>query len=1709
MDHARPARVVTLAIALVAALLLFLALMPGAPAGIARAQQSAPLPGRSHKVVAPPNLLDTSAEGVRLLEDYGAYHLLRLTPAALSQLPLRVRRQVRLVDDFDTLQIDAYPFNPLATTPELPRDLAAGEPDGPALHLVQFVGPIKDDWLQAVRAAGAIPIHYVAHNAYLLWADAPARANLAALRARDSFVQYSAPYQPYFKLGLSLRDRLLQGGDPGEVVPVTIQVYDHAGKGQTRALIEGWSVVAPAPWSPILAYENTAAAVRAGDLPALAQRPDVVWIGERFSRELLDEVQGQILAGDLVVDANANLGPAGPGYLAWLDGLGFSQNPADYPILDITDDGLGDGTLTPGDATLYQFGDFANPSRLAYVQNCTATPGGGSEGGHGHINASIAGGYDQRTGFPFQDPLGYRRGLGINPYGPLAGTRVFAPSFDLTNCGGSDTGLIQASYSAGARISSNSWGCPFCAGQYDASSQAFDLGSRDADLALAGNQQFLFLFASGNSGPWPGTIGTPGNAKNVVTVGASENVRPEDEDGPWFDGCFVPPELARDAFDVTHFSSRGPAPGGRIKPDLIAPGTHVQGTASPDPDYDGSTVCDPYHPAGQSFFAASSGTSHSTPAVAGAASLVYWWLQNRVEVEAAPPGYEPSPAAVKAYLLTHVTRVTHDASFPDSYPNDHQGFGLPDLARAFDQAPRYILDQSVRFDNSGETWTFEGTVGDPSRPVRIMLAYTDQAGQVGTSPQVNDLDLAATVAGVDYLGNHFEAGWSVPGGSPDPYNNVEAVFVPAGADGIVRITVTAFNMAGDGVPNVGDATDQDFALVCYNCRHEPDFVLDAVPDHRSICAPGDAAYNLAVDRVLGYQDPVTLGASGAPAGATVTFSPNPVTPPSASVLTIGDTAAAPVGHYDLALNGLATTRTHTVTVGLDLFDAAPALAQPFYPLDGALYVDVSPTFRWQPPAQGKDYALQVATDAGFANLVYTATITDVSPFGGEPVAHSTLYNVALQPLTTYYWRLRSDNLCGSGAWTPAYTFTTRDVPPMLLVDDDDDRPDILPYYTAVLDALGAGYDLWDTGGTDAFEPFGGRLALYDTVVWFTGAAYGRVELPWPGGGDVSGGFAGPGPEGEAALAGFLDGGGCLFLSSQNYLDDHGKTDFMLDYLGVDSSSLHGTDYITVTGQGSLYGGLGPYPLDYPFGIQSDWILPDATAQLAFIGDDPFSSQQWEAGVLKLGGVYTTTYLGFPLEAIADTAARTQVLEAFLSRCHALEPAGTLSGTVTDLSTGLPIAGATVTSDNGSFQRTTAADQAGAYQMLLPAGIYDFTAAAPDYGPVTSPTITIVTGTVTTLDFVLDGPRLVVDTLAIEDSMGLGQTTAHPVTLDNVGSLTLTFEATTTHGTGPFALRQEIVSDGGFELGTPNPAWDEFHSEWGSPLCNTALCGQIGSGPHGGAYWALLGGTFFSSSESYVQQSVTIPSGDATLTFYLEIPECDSAADYLQVLVDDQQVFYVQGDSPLCGQLGYALQSVDLTAFADGAGHTLKFYAVTWVNNFGPTSFNLDDIAIESVPHGGHPRWAYALPPTGTIPPGGNQVVDLIFDSTTVTELGTYAADLEFLGDFVNDVDTVPLTMHLICDACGYLAGTITDAETGLPLAADLQVAGPGDLFLTLNTSSYALTVPPGAYDLAVGHAGYYSQTASVAVTQGLTTTTDFALVPIQPLRFYYLPLIWR
>ena len=112
---------------------------------------------------------------------------------------------------------------------------------------------------------------------------------------------------------------------------------------------------------------------------------------------------------------------------------------------------------------------------------------------------------------------------------------------------------------------------------------------------------------------------------------------------------------------------------------------------------------------------------------------------------------------------------------------------------------------------------------------------------------------------------------------------------------------------------------------------------------------------------------------------------------------------------------------------------------------------------------------------------------------------------------------------------------------VLLIDDDNESPDVRPFYVAALNNLGYSYDVFEVGVGSENGPSAAQMSQYDVVIWFSGDKHG--------GGAPS---AGPNAQDETELETYLLNGGGLFLSSQDYLSDMGATYFAVNFLGVNS-----------------------------------------------------------------------------------------------------------------------------------------------------------------------------------------------------------------------------------------------------------------------------------------------------------------------------------------------------------------------------------------------------------------------------------------------------------------------------------------------------------------------------------------------------------------------------
>jgi hypothetical protein len=765
-----------------------------------------------------------AASGAVNLANYTAFSLWSVTasqaPPALLNAP-----SVTIRYDFDAMPLrGGLQINTQTGEPGIPPNLSEARTNGFQFWMVQYAGPIQNAWLSELKNTGVQTVWYIPANGYVVWGNLQSLARLDKLAATRSYITGHHAYHPYYRLEASLQE-IASSQPSNQMVNVTVQVFNSPNVNQTLASLRSLGGRVWRQPGRVQQLTSISLQLPAGQLIAVANWSDVYNVEPWISPTLQDEVQGQIVAGNVVTSGvnivpqpttNATYTP----YRLWLVSKGFPLNPTNYPIVDVVDDGVDNGqAASPGHPDFYYFGITNNASRIAYIGSLTSDPLGDGLQGHGNLNAGIVAAYDTGTLSPDSiDTNGYNIGMGISPLGRVAGTKIFGNTGDYTSQ--SDAGVVGYSYGHGAGLTSDSWGASTY-GVYNAEDQAYDSLTRNAsNSSPAALHEMLDVFAAGNDGnntmtpAPPSTVASPGSAKNVLTVGATENVRVVP---PVYGNGNCWPDTASNADNVAYFSERGPTADGRYKPDIMAPGTKIQGLASQDPGYNGGSVCLQYYPPGQTWYAMCSGTSQATPAVAGSASLIYENYHNLLSYQNEGNPTTPSPAMLKALVINSARYMASGNYGTDTLPSDNFGWGDVDLGLAFDGLPRLLVDQTQIFNSSGSSYTYPGTLSvyDTTKPLRVTLVWSDAPGNTTGNAYVNDLNLTVTAGGT-YLGNVFSGQYSTPGGSADTKNNVENVFLPAGVTNPITVTVTANNLAAGAIPGNTNPVNQDFALVIYN-----------------------------------------------------------------------------------------------------------------------------------------------------------------------------------------------------------------------------------------------------------------------------------------------------------------------------------------------------------------------------------------------------------------------------------------------------------------------------------------------------------------------------------------------------------------------------------------------------------------------------------------------------------------------------------------------------------------------------------------------------------------------------------------------------------------------------------------------------------------------------------------------------------------------------
>ncbi len=455
------------------------------------------------------------------------------------------------------------------------------------------------------------------------------------------------------------------------------------------------------------------------------------------------------------------------------------------------------------------------------------------------------------------------------------------------------------------------------------------------------------------------------------------------------------------------------------------------------------------------------------------------------------------------------------------------------------------------------------------------------------------------------------------------------------------------------------------------------------------------------------------------------------------------------------------------------------------------------------------------------------------------------------------------------------------------------------------------------------------------------------------------------------------------------------------------------------------------------------------------------------------------------------------------------PSGILDGTVSDAHSGLPIENATINIDSGAFVLTT--DSNGYYSQSLPTNSYTITVSSANYVPQTVANVDIIDSATTTLNFNLVGSIFGYSPSNIFETMYLGNVVTNTITVTNSGPFDVDFSIVNIPIQNVDCYGVDINSESTVFWNTATPGTvntigtttddiyggdfldDNFNTLYGITAGGNLVTVNVSNGsitvvgalnlqtgdiptdlsqdPTDGTLYACA--TDMSVSRLYTINPLT---GAATL-----IGAINNANFALSIAVNTAgEMFCLDGsgdnllsinkstaDGTIIGSLGYDAnyaQGMDfnhkngiLYIAAYNATVSLPQLRIADVNTgnstnlgtLGDGSGNISTIAIAT-----KKRWTTTSINAGSVAAGTISTFDVIFDANLVSNPGIYSAELSFRGNFVNELQPMPLAMSILSPKISVAPTTIDFGQIEIDTVTQeiITVKNVGTDLLTVNVA---------------------------------------------------------
>lgn len=224
-------------------------------------------------------------------------------------------------------------------------------------------------------------------------------------------------------------------------------------------------------------------------------------------------------------------------------------------------------------------------------------------------------------------------------------------------------------------------------------------------------------------------------------------------------------------------------------------------------------------------------------------------------------------------------------------------------------------------------------------------------------------------------------------------------------------TTTARIMVINSEGTFFDVSNNNFTITGI----ESGFAFESSNLEETICQGEEVTFEASPFAIGEFSGPIELSVINQPENSTVALNEMIVNAGDPITLTISETGASPSGSSQITLQGSGDGFTNTINFTINIVDANPTAAAPISPENGASNVPTTVELVWDNNSTfGSTYTLEVATDAGFTNAVFSVSDLESNSYtaGG------------LDAESTYFWRLSNVTDCASSEPSEVFSFDT-------------------------------------------------------------------------------------------------------------------------------------------------------------------------------------------------------------------------------------------------------------------------------------------------------------------------------------------------------------------------------------------------------------------------------------------------------------------------------------------------------------------------------------------------------------------------------------------------------------------------------------------------------------------------------------------------------------